>query len=458
MAEPLYVGNGLAVLIAAVEQARRGRPVTLLTDARAPGGHFVGLQADGSEFDIGMVMLEQHRPAQPCGDLRSYAPAVRNDWTRFGHLAARWLNAQQPLRRVPTPQVLVEGRFHPDYLIADRLDAFVHAEVDAPLPLPREDERHAAHKLRGRAYDTLRYAEAARANHGEALHARYIEPFVRKLAGVGSEDLLARQHRAVWAPLFYPETLRRARDGDAAALAEYPFWTTASGCVATLVRALQDELAAHPRASVVTAPLASLRHDDGGWLAITEDGREWTAPAAVLGLAAERACALLGVPPPAPAPAASVTVLMAGVAAADVGRPMGCLMVVDEDRATCRVTSPDLLAARDVERLRLVAEAHPERLRARHPELEPADALQRELRELLAIRDGAALQVHKCLTARNALVLPTEAGLAAAARTRDAVAAAAPNAWLTGTLLGYGVASFNDQVVQALKIVEELSS
>jgi hypothetical protein len=455
--ELLFIGNGPAVLIAALEQTRRGRPVTLLSDGRTPGGHFVGLRADGLDFDIGMVMLEEHTPASPCDDLQRYDPAVRNDWTRFGHLASRWLRAQLPLRRVPTPECRVGGRVWPDYLIANRLDAFAHADVPAPAPLARDAALHAARKVNGAAYDTLSYADAARANHGEALHRRFIEPFVHKLAGVGSETLLARQHRAVWAPLFYPETLRAALAGEAVGLPEYPFWTTETGCVAQLLRCLNDELAARPEVTVVTAPLESLEHSAAGWQATTQDGRVWQARRAVLGLGAERACALFGLPVPRPVPAASVTVLMASVATEAVGRPSGCLMVVDEAFAACRVTSADVLAGHHGARMRLVIEAHPDRLAARHPGVDASEALCGELRALLAIDAGAELRVHKCITARNALVLPTPEAVAEAAGVHAAIAAAAPQAWLTGSLLGYGVASFNDQIVQALQIDEALS-
>ena len=48
--------------------------------------------------------------------------------------------------------------------------------------------------------------------------------------------------------------------------------------------------------------------------------------------------------------------------------------------------------------------------------------------------------------------------MASAQSAAAAIAAAAPGAWLTGTLLGYGVASLNDQIVQALHVTEALAS
>src|SRR5262245_59553421 len=169
MNEHLLIGNNLSVLVAAHELALRGGRVTLCTDGKPLGGHFAGLQIDGQDFDMGMVLLEQHAPAQPGIDLRNFAPVVRNDWTRFGDHAWTWLQGQVDLCRTPTPQVLVQDRVHPDYLIANRLEAFAGAKVGAPAPLEATDERHAAHKNRPGAYDRLDYAQAAQFNHGTEL-------------------------------------------------------------------------------------------------------------------------------------------------------------------------------------------------------------------------------------------------------------------------------------------------
>ncbi len=59
MADALLVGNNLAVLVAAAELGEAGRDVVLVTDGRPPGGHFRGLRVAGTDFDIGMVTLEQ---------------------------------------------------------------------------------------------------------------------------------------------------------------------------------------------------------------------------------------------------------------------------------------------------------------------------------------------------------------------------------------------------------------
>ena len=451
---PLIAGNNLAVLVAAAELARRGQPPTLLTDGRPLGGHFAGMQIDGHAYDLGMVLLEKLPSTEQGARLATYRSEVRNEWTRFGDLAASWLDEQLPSRRAPTPQCLLDSRRWPDYLIANRLEAFVNAGVAAPDLLDRSDPRHAGQKNLGSAYGSLSYAEAARVNHGQALHDHFVEPFVRKLLNVSSAEVLARYHRAAWVPLFYPQTLTEALRGEAANLPEYPFWVPDASHVGSLVTHLIARLVADG-GKVVTQPLSELKLQGGRWTVGTQDGAVWSALHLVLGLSPERARSLIGLPPLAPLAGASVTLLLARVKGNAIGRESPCLMVVDEDHAAYRLTDQDALAGRDPPWHRVVIEANPENVARLAPD-EPLQAvLKRELAQLLAVDDPGSVQVVKCLTARNALTIPNVVGVTQAADSHASLVEAMSGVALTGALLGYGVASLNDQIVQGLKIVED---
>lgn len=103
-------------------------------------------------------------------------------------------------------------------------------------------------------------------------------------------------------------------------------------------------------------------------------------------------------------------------------------------------------------------EANPERV-SRLAAHEPIESvLKRELAQLLAVDDPASVQVAKCVTARNALMIPTAECVSQAARSHADLVESMPGLALTGALLGYGVASLNDQVVQGLKIAEDFVS
>lgn len=459
MTDVLVIGSGLAGLIAALELARKRHSVTLLTDGRAPGGHFRGITVNGWEFDLGMVMLEQlPAPALPCNDLNDYKPQQRNDWTRFGHLASRWLRNQLPLRQVPTPTCHLEGRDVPDLLIANRLDA-LHQTDSSLLPwLDHNDPCHAHNKLRPGVYDTLNYAQAATLNHGRAIQERFVDPFVEKLSAKKSSDFLARQHRAAWAPLFYPETLRAAAAGQTHGLPEYHFWTTESGCVATLIRHLHQQLAAQATARIHERPIATLTLHTSGWTAGTDDGKHWSATEAVMALASSRCGALLDVPIAAPNNNVSVSLWLCTVPAEKATVVSGCQMVIDRKYALYRVSCPELQAGTDASTLRLIVEANPEILARRYPGIDANDAIRGEIADILKMNNPLDLTVHKALTAKDALQLPTAHNIDLAHQCHAALQMQAPRAHFTGTLLGYGVGSINDQIVQGLQIAASLGT
>jgi len=455
MRAALLIGNNFAVLVGAYELALRGHPVTLLTDGKPLGGHFAGMQIDGYGFDIGMVFLEKHETVGDDPDLRTYDPDLRNDWTRFGNTAGRWMDHQVDLRPVQTPTCLVQGRIVPDYLISNRLDAFAGAAAYVDPALTFVDERHASHKTTAAAFDGLSYAEAAKLNHGEVLHSIFIEPFVRKLLDVSSDSFLARYHRAAWVPLFYPETLAHAQRGELITLPEYKFWTTRNGFVGQLVQNVVDRLVAMRNVTLVTQSVHSLQHEGALWTAVDESGRAWCGEQLALGLTPDRGHTLLGTTPYPPATGTSVTLLFALVKADAIGQGHGCLMVVDEDYAAYRLCDQDALAALKPDWHRVVLEANPNRLAKQYPGQDFGSALQQELRSLMAIEGEGAVRVLKCVTAKNALVLPTGELVKNMAAACSTFAGVTSGATLTGNLLGFGVASLNDQIVQGLKIAEE---
>lgn len=455
----LFIGNSLAVLVGAHALARRGRPVVVMTEGAPLGGHFAGLVFEGRHFDIGMVLNERPPVAGGAGHVAGYRAEVRNDWTRFSSQVAAWMDAHLELRRVATPTVQVDGRVGPDYLLANRLDLVTGTSGGPQALITRDDARHPVHKALGAAYDTLSYAEAAALSHGQAWHRQYVEPFVRKVFDAGSDDLLARYHRAAWAPLYYPETLEAARRGAPAGLPEYGFHIPVDGSVGAAVKRLADELRAMPAAQVCETGVAQLRRHDGRWEVLSGD----TAHAGtdlVLGQSPARCLAMLARGPSAPARAASVMLLFALVRSEAIGRLLGCHMVVDDAFCTYRVCDQDQLAGLDPAWRRVVVEASPAMLAARtgSTDLQAGqDVLVEELCRLMALRSAADVRPLKCLMARHALVLPTREAIASSRAQADMLREAAPGAWLTGSLLGYGVASFNDQVVQGLQIAQELA-
>jgi hypothetical protein len=258
-------------------------------------------------------------------------------------------------------------------------------------------------------------------------------------------------------PLYYPETLAQAVRSEPTGLTEYPFWTMPNGFVGQLVASLRQKIEEMPCITVIHSPIKSLHHLDGRWTAVIDAGNIHESPQLALGLSLDRASILLNTPVSLPSAAASVSLLFSMVRSDQIRIPHVCTMLLDDELASYRLTDQDALAGLDPEWHRVTLEASPEMLARLYPKLSTEAALRVELAILLgmAASDDAAINVLKCITVHNALVIPSSIQVSQIETASTEISNAAPGAILTGTLLGYGVASLNDQLVQGLKITEQ---
>ncbi|WP_236173883.1 hypothetical protein [Pseudomonas pseudonitroreducens] len=462
MSETLLIGNNLALLVAALQLAERGRPVRLLLDGKPAGGHFAGMRLDGQGFDIGMVLFEHDSRVPQSADVQGYDPARRNDCARFTALAGDYLERFVATLEVPTPQVHSGGARHPDFIMANRLERFADwpeagkvldelAQVDSHHPL------HAAGKITHPAYDRASYAEASLVNHGATLHRQVFEPLCEKILGVPSAQILARYHRLGWLPLYYPQTLSKAFAGEDHGLPEYRFRAAREGYSGALVEGLLEALQASG-VSIDAAPLEGLERTPEGLVARLA-GQSMAADRVALGVAPQRAAELLGQPAAEPPPAASVSLVLGRVAREHLPQKTTCLLVADAQFALFRVTDHDAVAGLDPQWHRVSLECNPDYFSRRYPAADaghPLPQLLGELAELGVIRHPDDFVVLRHLQARNALALPNAAAQEVCASLQRAIAGDARFA-LTGSLLGLGVASLNDQIIQGLKLAEQWS-
>lgn len=457
MKNHILIGNNLATLVAALELIRHNKQVTLYTDDKNLGGHFAGINIQGINFDIGMVMIEKLQSEKLDGDILTYDPSIRNDWVRFCNTTSSWLDQNANLKIAPTPNCLFNNVIYPDFIIANRMEIFETLKMNGPKLLAKENLLHASHKNYSRAYDDLTYSEAASINHGQEIHDNLIEPFVVKLTNLPSNAFLARYHRAFWAPLFYPETLSLALEGKKNILPEYQFWTTKSGFIGELIQYFKKEIEESGNLKLITHPIKSLSYLNSSWTIKTDEQVIKTSDKISLGLPADRIQELLSLPKPEIIDSASMCILFALVKSSAIQTQHSCLMIIDNDYASYRLTDQDQLAMTNCVEHRITVEASPSRLQQLYPDIKPEAALKNELIKLLGIKSEQvdALKVMKFMNAPNALALPTKSQLIKSTSELDLIRRAAPGANFLGGLLGYGVASLNDQIVQGLKLAKE---
>lgn len=407
MKELLLIGNSFALLVVALELANKGYKISILTDFKKPGGHFAGIEIQGYSFDFGMVMYEGLDNLGNEDDFSTYDPKIRNDWVRFGGAISEWVRSRVDVKRASTPQCLIDGKIYPDYLITNKLDAFKHAASQlGSTTLSVVKDIHPRVKAQSAAYDHLNYYDAASICHGKALHDHYIEPFVQKLLMIPSSRFLARYHRAAWAPLFYPETINQVMNGVDFDIDEYKFWVSKNGFSGQLVSNTLQTLKSYENVRFIEDSVDYLKNSGSGWIA-SAAGNLFESQKVVLGISVERAYALLGIDSSHEVDSTSVAILFAIVQSSKIKKRLGCLMIVDDEYASYRLTDQDTISGNDPVWHRVTIEANPKYIEQKYNSSDFEKVMRNELRALLGLENNNSLEVLKFLIAKNSLVYPS---------------------------------------------------
>lgn len=142
----------------------------------------------GRKFDRGMVLFEFDALREP-------------EKTRFPQIGA-WLRERVPMVEAPTPSMLWRKRICPDLYIANQLEALRDTDCGTQGHL----QGTGCHlTIEG---GDVSFEFVSRFQHGDSFHETFIEPMCRKITGRPSREIAAKYHRAIWLPLYWPQTLR----------------------------------------------------------------------------------------------------------------------------------------------------------------------------------------------------------------------------------------------------------
>ncbi len=457
----IVYGGSLAALVAADQLAEAGASVQLVTPSPHLGGHFAGVSLGGARFDAGLVIFEYGAlNSGGAPDPLTYDPDLRNDCGRFGSVLAAYTESLGlTLQRVPGFQMWLDSRRIPDFVFDTRLEGLramprwlrEHARAELEMLVARgEHHLHARRKYREPRYRSASYEDASVANHGVVLHHACLDPFARKVTGRPTCELLALYSRAAWLPLFWPETLAAALDGDPAPLPDMPFHVSHGGAVADLTAALVARLAASPRVTRVVAPAHAIAAAGDG-IRLQVEGRILHGTQLVWGHdidELERLVTGEGGPAVTRAP---VTIVLAQVPRADIADPSVGTMILPEDHALpYRITNQSTNAGVPDEALVRIS-----------VEWGGGDAPTDD-DALLAVTQGALARTgitradagfasHKILRIAKALVVPSAANRDALLSARARIEASGLPILPVAPAAGFCVASLNDQLVQGMK-------
>ncbi|GAA4465518.1 hypothetical protein GCM10023093_17870 [Nemorincola caseinilytica] len=459
-ADVIVYGNNVGALVAAIELATTNK-VLLVNPIPNWGAHFAGTTINGHLFDIGMNYFEFTGFHQTSGDLMSYDVTRRNDSARFFHLVRQYFESRIDICEVPAPQCFVDGLYAGDIVIANELKVLKLLPAEARDRMRTELQAivaaglfalHASRKKLDEAlFLATDYRTVSVSNHGQTFHDLFIEPLCRKIFNMSSADMPAIFHRIPWAPLFYPETLLDILNGGEAKLSDTPFHYPAAGHFAACIEALVQEAQQHPNITMIRDKVTGLSYD-GSYTMTTGDTElhaqqlVWCADLQSLLLCAD------GVQRPQ-FQRTSIALVFLTIDKKYLDRSFSTLFVFDTGSPVYRITDQDHAAGTGNEVHRVVVEANCDQLAA------------------YGIADGAGLVAHTAALLKsmgictepgkgeylskyfqNAINLPILPNLHLFTKLQAEVRERFPGIELVGNASGYVSTSFNDQVVQAMKL------
>jgi hypothetical protein len=463
----VLVGNALSLMVAATRLAQQGADVAIVNSGRNWGGHFTTMTCKGVVFDPGMVLHEftSYRASPRFEDVRTYNPATKNDAGRFCDTVRRCVSAYQEIRDIAVPKMYVDGAVNDDILIANALSSMeqlrfrdsIESELLDLLKRPVTSPWHASHKYSNEDFKQLDYQTASLINHGATFHGKLIEPYCKKVLNIATENVVALYHRVAWLPLFYPETLLSYLQDTPQALPPTIFSYPHNERVGDFSNKLRSEIESSGRVTIIPESLVRVvTVETGGYklefsnrAGVSTDHLAWSNNLSdllrVLGLqeqvASYQKC--------------SIALAFFRIPTIALQRDFTVLNVVDPEIGIYRITNQSGCAGVESAFVDLVAEVNPDyaaekmaiRLQAALPALVVEDLVK-----LGIVNEPTHVDCLDVRQLNNALMLPTGPNRRILMQEIDAAEAAAPQVALLGPASGFFSSSFNDQVVQGLKL------
>jgi hypothetical protein len=455
-------GNNTGALVAAIELGKKHQ-VAIINPAPNWGAHFAGFPINGDNFDIGMNFFEFTTFHKPSNDLLSYNPAVRNDSARFFKLVEEYVASRIDFIEVDAIEVLTNGTYSKDIVMANSLDILQKLPKDTLQKIRNEVEEilkngnkklHASQKkLNEELFLNSSYYDVSLANHGATFHELFVEPFCKKIFNMSSKDCPALLHRIAWAPLFYPETLLKGLNGEddmAPTLFHYP----KKGYFAAITEALMAEIKANKNITIITKKISDLKKNnlyEIGFDTETISAKELVWCNDLLSLLQTAKADLFDYTPQK----ASVTVAFCYVDKSNIKREFSSLYVCDNSNALYRITNQEYSAKKDdTNTIKLVLEFNYDVLNSFG--LDTEEKILSNINEFLTqngiIKSPLKAENVVIKSLKNAVNMPTLYNFNNFEKLFNLTQKLFPGIELIGPASGLVSTSFNDQVIQALKI------
>jgi hypothetical protein len=396
--------------------------------------------------------------------IQPYNPEFRYDWTRFGRKLNLFLSEKTSLVQLRTPLSYINDRYFPDVLISDRLDSIANI-CTSNIPVRQfPSDQHPKNKNISTYWETFSYIEASKKFHGEDLSKLIEDAFLKKFCPPDQVDkVLARYHRMLWLPLYYPETIHYATHGiELNSLKEYKFYAPSSGCVSEFIRSLINQLKERSNVKIVSVPLKSLKFEAGSIKVLLSEGDTACEYAGKIysGMSSDRFFYLTD-----PSICLIDSLKCTGVHICYVLiekkliiNNFSTLNILDCSENALRISNMDSFATNSDEYARVTIE-YPLDFSAPNGGKPPLDeVIRRDICKHIYLSESAeyqSIQILKKLTLNKALALPITENLNIYKDARFLMSKHFPGVQCFASTSYYGVASMNDQIIQGLSVGDE---
>ena len=458
----IVYGNNVGALFSALELGKKHK-VALVNPTPNWGAHFAGIKIDAINYDIGMNFFEFTTFHQKSDDLLTYNPDVRNDSARFFHLVKDYFEKRMHLVNVPTPQCYLDGLYGDDIIISNELN--ILKALSDPLKSKIKQELleivnaeqnmlHASNKKKNeQLFLNTNYAKVSIANHGQTFHELFVEPICRKIFNISTDMVPSLFHRIAWAPLFYPETLLQAfEDGECtmpATFFDYPV----EGYFARSVDVILNEIKENRNITIVSEKIDRISTGENyllhfGENKICANHLVWCGDLQSLLSLTGNYKTITNFTK------ASIALVFLNVNKRLIKKKFSSLYICDKDEQIYRITNQDYSASNNNETERLVFEYNNDLLieQGISDEQRLIDNVQQFLKKAEIICDNIPDDQFTVKIFKNAVNLPILENYCNFQSLHTSVLEKLNNIELVGMAAGFTATSFNDQIVQGMKL------
>jgi hypothetical protein len=451
-------GGSLASLVLAEKLGSSGKQVTLINPSTSWGGLFSGINIEGYLFDAGMTNFEFELFGEPDPDIENYSPDRKSDIQKYVHYVKEYVESFLEVHAISSPLMTFRGGVLKDLIISNNFEVLkklskeeingIRAELEVIVSASKDLHPKFKYQENSRLNNSS-FEKASRANHGLILHNLFVEPFFGKVLDIKTSEILAPYHRNGWSPLFYPETLLNALNGSLQPIKETIFHYPLNAKFGSFIAKLVSKVKKLKTVEVLEgARLFELCHKDK---VIKTEGRAFAYNKIAWG--ADINSLYKQLKPDYISTArkrASVDIFFMRVEESGVGLPYSVLLDPESDSPFYRVTNQTVCAAEKASMHDITLEVNSQNILELDEE---SNIFKSSLAKYKISED--AIKYLKKYSFSNALAIPCKDAESEFMFIRSEIENSFAGLHLIGPSSGYVSVTFNDQVIQALRLARK---